>query len=202
MERRSRSTTRANKQLSSLDIGFVGNTNDSAGYYHSNNSHRHSARYVPGEISIPVPASVALRPGGDSRTLSPDRRNAREAAYKTGSYNQYTMQPRLGLQALSSSQVPPPMPPRSSQSNNIMTSTSTPQSTPVKYEDFAEGLMMTNNSNGVKPTVAPPSSSSSPAKSVMLNNPAMLIFGHNSTLKPIISFDWANLLLYDAQFES
>ena len=73
-------------------------------------------------------SSLLLRPGGDSRTLSPDRRNVRSSTleasqHRTGSYNQYTQGPpltRLGLPS-----------PRGQQQ------TSTPQASPIKYEDFS-----------------------------------------------------------------
>lgn len=134
MERRSRSTTRYQTHHNGTELSLTnGLTNGSVPHY--TKPHRHSGRFKE------LPPSVALRPGGDSRTLSPDRRNGRnnDLAYKSSSYNQYTMQPpppRLGL-------VPPPRPPpvsSSSSSSARPQTTSTPQSTPVKYEDFAEGL--------------------------------------------------------------
>lgn len=68
---------------------------------------------------------------------------------KTGSYNQYTMQqpPRL---------VPPSKPGVNGVSHNPLqvatmpVKASTPQSTPVKYEEFAEGLLKTVKNKTVR----------------------------------------------------
>ena len=205
MERRSRSTTRHNNN-GDLNGGY---------HHHHHHHHRHSARFVQGEPGAPptsLPPSIALRPGGDSRTLSPDRRNAgREvvaAALKTASYNQYTMQPRLGLQAISSN-PPPPMPPRSQPpplpslssltTSTAPQSTSTPQATPVKYEDFAEGLLRISPSktaaavNGVNSGGGPQSkvngnnnnSNNSNAKTVMMNEAAQNATSSIDTVKKI-----------------
>ena len=120
VERRSRSSTR-----------------HSDGY--NNNYNRHSEHY--GNDFNP---SVAMRAGGDSRTLSPDRKNSRHDMIngyaKAGSYNQYTMQqpryiaPHVGSRPPAA--IPPPLPAHQPD----LQSTSTPQLSPVKYEDFAEGI--------------------------------------------------------------
>lgn len=174
MERRSRSTTRTNPNVNGYGHGH--------GHHHDFGSRQSSGRGYPslgtaglasasssgGADPVVPPPSLTLRPGGDARTLSPDRRSSRHllpeaapAANKAGSYNHYTMrQPpaslivngsgggghphgRPSLPHLSPSGPPPPRPPPASSSPPR--TTSTPQSTPVRYEDFAEGL---NGSKG------------------------------------------------------
>ncbi len=168
MERRSRSTTRGGDFRHS-----------SARFYSEGGGAAGGGGTVP-------PPSLAHRPGGDARTLSPDRRNGRGGEgipgnsykHKSSSYNHYTMNrppaslvmngfhhyhhhhhqqqqhhhhhprhlpPRASMPHLPSPSLPPPTgpppprPPPPSSSPHART-TSTPQSTPVRYEDFAEGL--------------------------------------------------------------
>ena len=188
MERRSRSTTR----------------NGGGSHYHHHSGYapgqqsggsafaprQSSARSFGGDPAVPPP-SLAHRPGGDSRTLSPDRRNSRHLELslganvggygaKSSSYNPYTMQqppsslivnglnghhrdqqqppmhpPRSSLPHLS---PPPPLPPTSSggvaarppAASPPGRTTSTPQSTPVRYEDFAEGLNNSMRQQGLR----------------------------------------------------
>ena len=145
MERRSRSTTRNN------------------GYGSGRFSHHEDDLYNNGGYGGPLvpPPSLAHRPnGGDSRTLSPDRRNANNhiSPYsgsgnhsgrhykKSSSYNQYTMQqPPSFTNNSSSSHLSPPLapPPRPPTSSPPQT-TSTPQATPLRppqNEEFKEGLV-------------------------------------------------------------
>ena len=74
-------------------------------------------------VAYPPPSSLHNRPGGDSRTLSPDRRNSSTSFPKTsphhnksGSYNHYT-QPPLTLPGIAlgvngKTNPPAPLPPR------------------------------------------------------------------------------------------
>lgn len=114
VERRSRSTTR---YAGGGDVSSVAPPIPATGPPPSSSSGAAAA----------ASSSLLHRPGGDSRTLSPDRRNVRSSAieasqHRTGSYNQYTGPPlsRLGLPS-----------PRGQQQ------TSTPQTSPIKYEDFS-----------------------------------------------------------------
>ncbi len=157
MERRSRSTTRGGG-------GDLGPRHSSARFY----SEGGAGLVVP-------PPSLAHRPGGDARTLSPDRRNGRNYASKSSSYNHYTMNPPPPVfhghapapppapyprapHVLPPPTGPPPPrpPPPPSVPSPAARTTSTPQSTPVRYEDFAEGL----NGGGGRQLQSPPKSTS------------------------------------------
>ena len=122
MDRRSRSASRHNHYnnsgMSSLQADY------------GNGHYRHSTHFDNGAAPASLTNGLLLRPGGDSRTLSPDRRNNNESGggggggggyqMRGGSYNQYTMhrppQPLTSLSHITGggSGPPPPRPPTSS----------------------------------------------------------------------------------------
>ena len=130
MDRRSRSAGRHNHYNSS------GMSSLQADY--GNNHYRHSTHFDNGAAPASLTNGLLLRPGGDSRTLSPDRRNNNEGngggsgvggvggvggggyQMRGGSYNQYTMhrppQPLTSLSHITGGGTgpPPPRPPTSS----------------------------------------------------------------------------------------
>ena len=119
MDRRSRSASRHNHYNSS------GMSSLQADY---GNHYRHSTHFDNGAAPASLTNGLLLRPGGDSRTLSPDRRNNNEIGggsgggyqMRGGSYNQYTMhrppQPLTSLSHITGGGTgpPPSRPPTSS----------------------------------------------------------------------------------------
>jgi len=126
MERRSRSAVRGNYGESSNGVGVGLASRQSSG-----------RGFAP-------PSGLARRPGGDSRTLSPDRRNGQIGGYASGrggSYNPYVDRAPLPAGPASLGPAPPPTATTATLPSSASAATSTPQSTPtVRYEDFAEDL--------------------------------------------------------------
>ena len=120
MDRRSRSASRHNPHNHYNSNGMSSLQADYGNHY------RHSTHFDNNGAPASMTNGLLLRPGGDSRTLSPDRRNNNEsgggAGYpmRGGSYNQYTMhrpaQPLTSLSHITGGGMgpPPPRPPTSS----------------------------------------------------------------------------------------
>lgn len=158
MERRSRSTSRHHSHYHTNGLSSL-----QPDYSHYNGNHRHSTHF---DSPASLTNGLLMRPGGDSRTLSPDRRNAssnnnhnHEPYQRGGSYNQYTMQqpsrivPGGGNSGPQSGIIPPPRPPTSSPPKSTSTPQTSPPSVPppaapasVKYADeYSLSLKKTND---------------------------------------------------------